>query len=167
MSQSSSSACASVSDSEIFRTVRKDSDDRLRNELKRAQDYYSLDFIDSMTRDDLVLAVAKLRKFTNQLVAVKTLTSGFDPSQISMTPLSSVDIAPSSNPSTPGPSSPRQLPSTFPLAADPMASMMTVMLNFMEIQKKADREAAELQKKADPEAADPRTSIHDFIPDCV
>jgi hypothetical protein len=22
-------------------------------------------------------------------------------------------------------------------------------------------------KKADPEAADPRTSIHDFIPDCV
>ena len=79
MSQSSSSACASVSDSEIFRTVRKDSDDRLRNELKRAQDYYSLELIDSMTRDELVLAVAKLRKFSNQLVAVKNLTSGFDP----------------------------------------------------------------------------------------
>ena len=51
MSHSSSSVCASVSDSEIFRTVRKDSDDRLRNELKRAQDFYSLELIDSMTRD--------------------------------------------------------------------------------------------------------------------
>src|SRR6188768_393907 len=97
MSHSSSSASASMSDFEILRAVNKESDDHLRFELKRAQDFYSFELIDSMSRDELVLAVAKLRKISNQLVAVETLTLGFDPSLVSMTPLSTHDLSSTSN----------------------------------------------------------------------
>ena len=149
MATSSSLVSSRVSDKSIYERASKDSDERLRNELKRAQDFFESKDIDSMTRTDLIVNASKLRKLAGQIESVKTLISGFNPNQMS---LDLDDFGNVSTPSTPsgshltrevGTASPRFLP-PVPVQPSDTAAMMAMFMTMMNSQAEQRKEEARL-----------------------
>ena len=140
-----SPAARSLPDRDIFLSVEKDSDDRLRNELKRGQDHFDSAEIDAMSRHELKDNCTKLRKLLRQTESVKAQTFGFNPSQISLdlgdrtkstSDVESVKPTPANPPLSETPSA------TLPPASSGGSAIEMLML-FMANQDKQRREEKE------------------------
>jgi hypothetical protein len=86
------------SDAELKGIVTKDSEDRLKAELLRGQDYFSEARIHDMTKAQLVLYVVALRKLAGTKESVKTMISGYDPEKMGLKLPEKVHIPSTGNP---------------------------------------------------------------------
>ena len=149
-----SPAARILPDRDIFLSVEKDSDDRLRNELKRGQVHFDSAEIDAMSRQELKDNCTKLRKLLRQTESVKAQTYGFNPSQISLdlgdrtkstSDVESVKPTPANPPLSETPSA------TLPQASSGGSAMEMLML-FMVEQAKKEEKAERLRKEEKEEA---------------
>ena len=138
-----SSTTVVAMDAELLKIVKKDSDERLRKELKNSQDFFSSDQIDNMSRIELIENVAKLRKISGQTTSVKSMISGFNAGQIYLSATCNPEAT------TPTGSPARALPTQLSVGSSETSS---VLFAFMEMMRRRDDESAAAQKRAEAEA---------------
>src|SRR6267154_1440639 len=73
-----------ISEEVIKTSVTKDSTERLKDEMKVAQNFFDLSQIEVMSRDKLISYVTHLRGMCNQTESVKVLVKEFDPKVVKM-----------------------------------------------------------------------------------
>ena len=83
-------------DTELRKTVQKDSSDRLQQELKLGQTIFDDNAIIKLSRPELISYVTALRKLAGQTTAVRSVVPGFDPSKVTIMASSSIVSAPAS-----------------------------------------------------------------------
>ena len=134
-------------DKTIKTLVTKRSDERLRHELEQGQSVFDSAAINSMPREELIVNVCKLRKFTfvggpyNE--SVKSITQGFDPAQVAW---SLVDISPAGSATSTPPTSPsRSLPIAPPTESP---NMFAAILQTLMHTQKAENDRREADRKA-------------------
>src|SRR5207245_1355807 len=120
--------------------VVKDTDERLRSELKRCQTHFDSSTIEGMSRDDLVANVTLLRRLAGQTNAVQTVVTTF-------TGWSKPSV-------TPQPSATASAASVQPPSDGSIAAILDLLMQQQESakQERAEREAKEKQERAEREA---------------
>ena len=140
-----------MTDIELRKLVVKDTDERLRAELKRGQTHFDSSTIEGMSRDDLVANVTLLRHLAGQTNAVQTVVTTF-------TGLSKPSV-------TPQPSATASAASVQPPSDGSIATILALLMQQQESarQERAEREAKEerllqlaKQERADRDAKEER-----------
>src|SRR2546426_11986088 len=120
-----------MTDIEFRKLVVKDTDERLRAELKRCQTHFDSSSIEGMSRDDLVANVTLLRRLAGQTNAVQTMVSSF-------TGLSKSSV-------TPQPSATASAASVQPPSDGSIAKILALLMQQQESarQERAERDVKE------------------------